>query len=258
MSLPKLCIRIDFIDSASDETLKTLKSILSTLNQDKPNYISTNLSFSKLTDSTQCDELYELCTEENISWIPIINSIREVDLTRPYYSKLPNGKIGYMLGIPANSIKDIKLLEYSRDCADYIVLYTGLSTQKEIDRAIEIAQPDLVIHHSIGEIKLDYLRYLQHISMEFSKKYQVGFKNTEGSSPALLLASSILGADFIEYVIEFNKKDLEYYLESPGKFNEYRNLVTDLTLIDSSRGGYEARKLTKIEKEFRNNENNSY
>lgn len=258
MLLPKLCIRFDFNYSLDYEILNLIKSILLTIKEEKPDYVSTNLSISNLTNSDLCDKLYNLLREENISWIPIVNSIKEIDLTRPYYSKLPNEKNGYVLGIPAIKIKDFKLLEYSKKCADYIILYTGLCTQKEIDRAIEICQPDLVIHHAIGEAKLDYIQYLQHISMEFNKKYLVGFKNSENSPSTLAIAASLLGAKFIEYTLTINKEGIHYTLDSSSKLNEYCKLVTDLNIINSSRGGYESRKLNKLEKEFRNNENNTY
>jgi sialic acid synthase SpsE len=156
-----------------------------------------------------------------------------------------------MVGIPSDCIKDTNLLTHARDSSDYLVLYTGLSTQKEIDRAIEAAQPDLVVHHSYGETRLDYIKYLQGISIEFEKKYATGFKNNHFANTSLLLAARMLDAKFLEYTIEVTDDVTEYYLSAPGVFHPYNQLVTDLDLIDNSRGGYEARKLSKKEKEFK-------
>lgn len=94
--------------------------------------------------------------------------------------------------------------------------------------------------------------------MEFNKKYLVGFKNSENSPSTLAIAASLLGAKFIEYTLTINKEGIRYTLDSSSKLNEYCKLVTDLNIINSSRGGYESRKLNKLEKEFRNNENNTY
>jgi hypothetical protein len=156
-----------------------------------------------------------------------------------------------MVGIPSDCIKDLNLLAHARECSDYLVLYTGSSTQREIDLAIETAQPSLVIHHSQGEPRLDYIKYLQGISIEFEKRYVAGFKNNDLASTSLMLAAHMLEAKFLEYTIEITDIIAESYLNQSGAFPEYCQLVNDLDQIDNSRGGYEARKLSKLEKELK-------
>lgn len=251
MEKSKVCVSIDWKATDSLNSLTILKNLIKSFDSTRVDYITLDLYKCSMINVNMCDELDNFCRERGISWFPIVTSIRAINLTRPYYSKLPNGKIGYMVGIPSDCIKDMSLLSHARDSSDYLVLYTGGCTQKEIDRAIEAAQPDLVIHHSQGEIRLDYIKYLQGITIEFEKRYITGFKNNYLTSSSLLLAAHMLDAKFLEFTIEVTDDVTEYYLDSPGVFDQYYQLVNDLNLIDNSRGGYEARKLSKREKELK-------
>ena len=247
MEKTKLCVSINWKASDDLNNLQIIKNIISSFDDTRLDYVSIDVHRSNIINSKLCDELDNFCRERSISWVPLVTSIESVNLTRPYYSKLPNGKTGYMLGIPSECIKDFDLLNYAKESSDYLILYTGSCIQKEIDRAIEIAQPDLVVHHYQGEARLDYIKYLQGISIDFEKRYSTGFKNNHFSSTSLLLAAHMLDATFLEFTIDIT----EDYLDNPGTFGEYIQLVNDLTEIDKSRGGYEARKLSAIEKELR-------
>ena len=251
MEKAKLCVSIDWNADDTLNNLKVLQNLIESFDGTQVDYLALDIYKCAMINVNMCDELDNFCRERNISWFPLVTSIRAINLTRSYYSKLPNGKIGYMVGIPSDCIKDTNLLKHARDSSDYLVLYTGSCTQKEIDRAIEAAQPDLVVHHSYGEARLDYIKYLQGISIEFEKRYTTGFKNNHSANTSLLIASRMLDAKFLEYTIEVTDDVIEYYLGNPGVFHEYNQLVTDLDLIDNSRGGYEARKLSKKEKELK-------
>lgn len=251
MEKTKLCVAIDWNATEDLTNLGIIKNIIKSFDGTQVDYVTLDIYKSKMINAKLCDELDDFCRERGISWFPQVTSIRTVNLTRPYYSKLPNGKTGYMVGIPSECIKDFNLLNHAKECSDYLVLYTGSSTQKEIDRAIETAQPDLVIHHSQGEARLDYIKYLQGISIEFEKRYTTGFKNNYFNSTSLLLAAHMLDAKFLEFTIDITDDVTEYYLGTPGVFHEYCQLVNDLIEIDKSRGGYEARKLSAKEKELK-------
>lgn len=251
MEKAKLCVSIDWKATDDLNNLKIVQNLIQSFDGTQVDYISLDLYKCAMINVNMCDEIDNFCRERNISWFPIVTSIRAINITRPYYSKLPNGKIGYMVGIPSECIKDTNLLKHARESSDYLVLYTGSSTQKEIDRAIEAAQPDLVVHHSYGETRLDYIKYLQGISIEFEKKYATGFKNNHFANTSLLIAARMLDAKFLEFTIEVTNDVTEYYLSTPGVFGEYCQLVNDLNQIDNSRGGYEARKLSKKEKELK-------
>ncbi len=251
MEKTKLCVSIDWKATDSLNNLKILQNLIQSFDNTQVDYIALDLYKCSMINVNMCDELDNFCRDRGISWFPIVTSIRAINLTRPYYSKLPNGKTGYMVGIHSDCIKDSNLLTHARDSSDYLVLYTGGCTQKEIDRAIEASQPDLVVHHSQGETRLDYIKYLQGITIEFEKRYVTGFKNNYLANTSLLLAAHMLDTKFLEFTIDVTDDVTEYYLDNPGVFNQYYQLVNDLEEIDSSRGGYEARKLSKKEKELK-------
>jgi len=251
MEKTKMCVSIDWRATDSLNNLKIIKNLISSFDETRVDYFSFDIYKSEMINAKLCDELDNFCRERGVSWFPMASSIRSINLTRPYYSRLPNGKTGYMVGIPSDCIKDLNLLAHARECSDYLVLYTGSSTQREIDLAIETAQPSLVIHHSQGEPRLDYIKYLQGISIEFEKRYVAGFKNNDLASTSLMLAAHMLEAKFLEYTIEITDIIAESYLNQSGAFPEYCQLVNDLDQIDNSRGGYEARKLSKLEKELK-------
>lgn len=240
-----VCVNIiwDYPDNL--ESIKILDTIITRLSSTGISYIKLNTEKIIGLDSKRCDQLDEICRTNSISWIPIATSIESIDFTRPYYNKLPTGKSGYISAIPSNLIKDYKLIEYVKECADYIILYTGLSTQSQIDKSIDIVQPDILVHEVYEDIKLDYLTYLQHISSEFSKRYATGFTQCIENNVNLLIASGTLGAEFIEYSIKLNESS---HLTFSSELNELSYLVHSLDLINKSRGGYEARRLTKREK----------
>lgn len=250
MEKAKLCISVNFKGSSDPNNLKALQSLVKSFAGTQVDYLALDLYSCAVVNVNTCDEIDSFCREKSISWFPLVTSIEAVNLTRPYYSSLPDGRLGYMVGIPSSSIKDSLLLGYARESSDYLVLYTGGCTQKEIDRGIEEAQPDLVIHHSTGETRLDYIKYLQGISIEFEKKYSVGFKNISTESVSLLIAAHMLGATFLEFTLDAAIEVTDRILDHSKVVTEYSQLVNDLLKIDNSRGGYEARKLSKLEKEI--------
>jgi hypothetical protein len=237
------------LTNLSTVNLTVIQNIIKTYSLTKIKYFSITLNPTNIISSSLFDEIDDLCRQYNKNWFLIVSTIAEIDLTRKYYSNLPNGKIGYMLGINPKQITNFNLLTYAQESSDFLVLYTSLSTQVQIDRAIEISQPDIIVHHSYGESKLDYIKYLQGISIEFDKKYLIGFMNNHLDSKVKLVSAYLFGANFLEQCIELDDELANFYLAT-GVSNDIEELLSNLEIINLSRGGYEARKLTKIEKEL--------
>ncbi len=251
MEKAKICLSIDWTNQDTANNLIRIKNVIRSFNPGIINYLALDPAKSGITLPLEYDEIDLECREREISWFPIVSSIRDVDLARPYYSKLPNGGTGFMLGISEARLKDFTLLAHARDCSDYLVLYTGGNSQREIDRAIEASQPDMVVHHSFGEPRLDYIKYLQAISIEFEKKYSIGFKNNSFMIPdILLLGASMLGATFLESTFSINEFNEAHLLDNEWQFDQLIDVVNHIKLINAARGGYEARKITKVEKKM--------
>ena len=240
MENPKICIGLDFTQIDPSNALEVTLAFIDSLEKSSIDYLALDLFASSIRRPLDLDKIDSLCREREISWFPIVSSIRDINSTRPYYSKLPNGRLGFMLGISGENIWDHALLSHAKGCADYIVLYTNCANQSEIDRAIETSEPDLIVHYPIGDTRLDYIKYLQGISIEFDKRYITGFKNNSQSNN-LLAAATVLDAQFLESTVRLTESIQPNLIDSLGELRKFA----------AHRGGYEAKKLNKIERELR-------
>lgn len=251
MEKSKICLSIKWANSDTANNRVRIKNVIRSFDSGVINYLAIDPVKSSIQSVSEYDEIDIECRERDISWFPVVSIIDDIDRCRPYYSKLPNGGTGFMLGISETKLKDFALLKYARDCSDYLILYTGGNTQSDIDRAIEDSQPDMIIHHSLGEPRLDYIKYLQAISIEFEKKYAVGFKNNSFQvHDMLLLAASMLGATFLESTFEICEFNENHLLDNTWRFKSLIDVIHHLKSIHAARGGYEARKITRVEKEM--------
>jgi len=73
----------------------------------------------------------------------------------------------YIVKIPSAKITDLELLDYCRDRFDQKILSTGMSTEQEIEEAVKILKPTIIMHtNSIyptpsKDLNLGYIDWLQ-------------------------------------------------------------------------------------------------
>jgi N-acetylneuraminate synthase len=216
---------------------------------------TTYLQYKKdieLWDS-EFDQIDEYCREKGILWFASVWDKASIDFMRQYHTKLPNGKIGVMIKIPSALINDLDLVLYAKESSDFLLISTGMSTQREIDDAISVGEPDVVFHTNstypspVEELNLDYITYLQHIRCEFIKAYTVGYSGHEfGLSTTV--AANMLGAEWIERHLTLDRtlwgSDQMASVEPAGMVK----LVKSIRDIECARGGYGARKVLASEK----------
>lgn len=101
--------------------------------------------------------------------------------------------------IPSALLTDIELIKYCREHFKTLILSTGMSTEKEIETAIEIGEPDIVLHTNstypapCEELKLNYIKWLKIKYPEI----EIGYSGHEfGLVPTF--AAVALGAEWIE------------------------------------------------------------
>lgn len=245
MTKPNICARIDLKFSSEKSTVSLITSQIETFANCGIKYVSIDVKSSIGLDSNLIDQFDETCRSHGITWFPIISSIHVLNFMRPYHSTWVDGRSGYNVIIPSNCITDINFLKEARDTCDKVILNIGIANQEQIDLAISTSFPDIVVHEVIVEPRLRYIQYLTHISSEFDKNYQVGFSSRFSNSNHLLICSSFLGAEWIEY--PFTEYDI---LSLP-------HLIHSIQASSSLNDGYGARELTKEEKKILKNENNS-
>jgi N-acetylneuraminate synthase len=161
-----------------------------------------------------------------------------------------------MLKIPSALINDLELVEYAKDCSDFLLISTGMSDQSDIDLAIEAGEPDVVFHTNstypspIHELNLDYIQYLAHISSEFKKKYEVGYSGHEFGL-ITTIGATLIGAKWIERHVTLDRSlwgsDQMASVEPQGLIK----LVKSIRDLESARGGYGVRSVYKSELEKR-------
>lgn len=203
--------------------------------------------------TAEFDEVDDYCREKGISWFASVWDKPSCDFMRRYYTKLPNGKSGVMVKIPSALINDLDLVQYAKESSDFLLISTGMSTQKEIDLAISVGEPDVVFHTNstypspVNELNLDYITYLQHIRSEFIKPYSIGYSGHEFGL-ATTIAATVIGADWIERHITLDRtlfgSDQMASVEPQGLIK----LVKSIRDIECARGGYGARKVLESEK----------
>jgi len=231
---------------------------------DKPKMVpwrkeeTTYLQYKIDTELSQLefDQIDDYCREKGISWFASVWDKPSCDFMRRYYTKLPNGKSGVMVKIPSALINDLDLVQYAKESSDFLLISTGMSTQKEIDLAISIGEPDVVFHTNstypspVNELNLDYITYLSHIRSEFVKSYSIGYSGHEFGL-ATTIAATVIGAEWIERHITLDRtywgSDQMSSVEPQG----LTKLVKSIRDIECARGGYGARKVLESEKEKR-------
>jgi N-acetylneuraminate synthase len=204
-------------------------------------------------DQDEYDQIDDYCREKGIGWFASVWDKPSVDFMRRYTSPLPGGKWGIMLKIPSALITELDLVEYAKDSSDFLLISTGMSTQEEIDRAIEVGEPNVVFHTNstypspIEELNMDYIQYLTHISNEFKRSFEVGYSGHEFGL-VTTAASILLGAKWIERHVTLDRShwgsDQMASVEPQGLVK----LVKSVRDIEASRGGYGARKVLASEK----------
>jgi len=128
----------------------------------------------------------------------------------------------HIVKIPSAKLTDHTLLSMCRGWFDTVVLSTGMSTQEEIDRAVEIAQPDYLLHtHSAYPAPVDELDLTYMLELNRRYKSLVGYSGHEyGLVPTF--AAVALGASMVERHITLDRSmwgsDQQCSVEPGGLF----------------------------------------
>lgn len=142
----------------------------------------------------------QICKKENIKWFA---SVWDLD-SAIFFSKRNKTEI---IKIPSAKITDKKLLTYCRNNFDKVIISTGMSNEKEIDKAIQYGDPD-IIFHSVASYPTEpediHLEYICSLQSKYPGK-EIGYSGHElGIDLALL--SIPFGVKWIEKHITLDKE----------------------------------------------------
>lgn len=143
------------------------------------------------------DEIALYCEKKNIKWFASVWDVESVDFMKQYVD---------ISKVPSALITNEDLLKSARASVDHFMISTGMSTEQEIDRAIDISNPDLIFHTNstypcpVDQLNMRYIHWLQ-------KKHptrEIGYSGHEyGLVPTFVAVS--LGATWVERHITLDR-----------------------------------------------------
>lgn len=140
-------------------------------------------------------EIDKICKREGIKWFA---SVWDLD-SAIFFAKRNKTDI---IKIPSAKITDKKLLTYCRANFDKVIISTGMSNEKEIEKAVKYGEPD-IIFHSVASYPTEpediHLEYITNLQNKYPDK-EIGYSGHE------------LGIDLALLSIPFNIKWIEKHI----------------------------------------------
>ncbi len=98
------------------------------------------------------------------------------------------------------SINDLELCRATREAFDFVIISTGMSTEEEVELAVEAAKPDVIMHtNSTYPCPLEdlNLRYIEHLKTKWGKNSEIGYSGHEYGL-VTTYAAVAMGATWVE------------------------------------------------------------
>lgn len=138
----------------------------------------------------QIKELTEFSKSIGIELFASVWDLDSVDIMKKY-TRI--GKVG------SASINDLELCKAARNAFDILIISTGMSTEEEIEKCINVCKPDVIMHTNstypcpVEELNL---RYIEHLKDKYPNK-SIGYSGHEYGL-VTTYATIGLGAEWIE------------------------------------------------------------
>lgn len=184
------------------------------------------------------DEIDRYCKEKGIGWFASVWDKDSVDFMSQY---------GSITKIPSALITDKSLVEYARNKFEYLIISTGMSTEEEIEKAVEYGSPEVIMHTNstypspINELNLEYINWLKN-----KYKTEVGYSGHEYGL-VTTFATIPMGVTWIERHITLDRtmwgSDQVASVEPAGLIK----LVKGIRDIEKALGGNSKRELLESE-----------
>ena len=184
------------------------------------------------------DEIDKYCKERGIGWFASVWDKDSVNFMSDYSN---------ITKIPSALITDTDLITYTREKFDTLIVSTGMSTEEEVENAIQQCNPEVIMHTDstypspIDELNLEYIIWLKN---KYGK--EVGYSGHEFGL-VTTFATVPLGVTWIERNITLDRtlwgSDQVASVEPSGLFK----LVKGIRDIEKALGGNTSRVLLPSE-----------
>lgn len=189
----------------------------------------------------QYDEIDMYCKSKGIRWFASVWDEDSIDFMKKYTT---------ITKIPSALITNETLLRSARAEFDQLIISTGMSTEEQVEKAVDISNPDVIMHTNstypspVKELKLEYIKWLKD---KYPNK-QIGYSGHEYGITASI-SSIALGAEWIERHVTVDRtlwgSDQLASVEPIGMIK----LIKGIKELNSALGGYEPRKIFNSEME---------
>ncbi|MBD3216520.1 MAG: N-acetylneuraminate synthase [Candidatus Lokiarchaeota archaeon] len=146
--------------------------------------------------------------------------------------------------IPSAKINNLTLLDYCKNAFDLKIMSCGMSTEKEIEEAVSVLNPDVIMHTNsvyptqVNDLNLKYIIWLR----EKYPKIYIGYSSHYYGITDAPMALS-LGASWFEKHICLSHNDWGSDIKSSVEPHGYCKMVKTLVELNDGLKGYEERKL---------------
>lgn len=149
-------------------------------------------------EKEEFDQIGAYCKNKGIKWFASVWDLPSVDFCAQYEESI--------MKIPSALITNLELCQYARENCTTLIISTGMSTEQEIERCVDICNPDVIMHTNssypskIEELNLCYIEYLKN-------KYpnrEIGYSGHEYGLVTTFAAVAI-GAEWVERHITLDR-----------------------------------------------------
>lgn len=167
--------------------------------KDTPWGMMSYLEYKKAIEfgEIQYTRIDSLCERKKIKWFASVWDLPSAEFMKEFTN---------ITKIPSAMVTNLELVEYCRKNFDKLIMSTGMSTEEEIEKAIKIGKPDVIMHTNssypspMEDLNLGYLKWLRN---KYPDK-ELGYSGHEfGLSTTF--ASITLGATWIERHITLDR-----------------------------------------------------
>jgi N-acetylneuraminate synthase len=147
-------------------------------------------------DEQQIQELKEYSENAGVIFFASVWDKDSVDIMKKHSN---------ITKIPSALITDLSLCKYARNNFDKLIISTGMSTEEEIEKCVEVCDPDVIMHTNstypcpVEEINLNYIQWLKNKW----KNKEIGYSGHEYGLVSTFAAVAI-GAEWVERHITLN------------------------------------------------------
>lgn len=187
------------------------------------------------------DEIFSFCSDLGISCFASVWDLDSVDFMKNY---TPIGKI------PSAHLTNTELIEYSRSQFETLIVSTGMSTEEDIEKAVDAGNPDVVMH-SVSSYPCDLanlnLNYISHLKAKYPD-LSIGYSGHEMGLETLP-AVVALGTDWIERHVTLDQDSWGSDQSSSLEPYQVVRMVEIVKAVEKSLGDGGPRHILECEKD---------